>query len=134
MKNHLFIATLALFTLSLPSFIYAQNYIEGEVIVKYKNAEFQTTAQGIQLILPSSPALAPVSTTITPRSLTPALPPCKVNEPTEEFPTQEPTDEPTDDPVQVAEGGFPENIDPDDNSRDGSLRPAQATGLNRPNE
>jgi hypothetical protein len=83
MKKQLLIITLTLLTLSIPAFTHAQNYVEGEVIVKYKNAEFQTTAQGIQLILPSSPSPAPINATLAPLSLTPSLPPCKVNEPLE---------------------------------------------------
>jgi subtilisin family serine protease len=87
MKKLLLIGSVIL-TLSLPAFSHAQEYVEGEVLVKYKNASFQTTTQGIQLITPSK--ITPlVASTPTPM-LAPQFLPCEEVEETEEKAEEEP--------------------------------------------
>jgi hypothetical protein len=85
MKKSLLISISMLFICSFPTLTQAQNYVEGEVIVKYKNAEFQTTAQGIQLLLPEkeppkgeplptpffAPQLLPCEKTISEETISP---------------------------------------------------------------
>ncbi|MDR0650073.1 MAG: hypothetical protein LBG59_01345 [Candidatus Peribacteria bacterium] len=76
MKKSLIISISILFISSFPALTQAQNYIEGEVIVKYKNAEFKTTDQGIQLVLPQeNPSLT--ANTPTPYAI-PHRIPCEI--------------------------------------------------------
>jgi subtilisin family serine protease len=73
MKHHLFISIFSVLLISFPLFVQAQNYVEGEVIVKYKD----TT-----VLAPSDESIAPMTLALTPLS-TNMLPPCELstNEP-----------------------------------------------------
>jgi hypothetical protein len=101
MKKSFFISICALLICCFPALTQAQNYVEGEVIVKYKNAEFQTTAQGIQLILPQEEQITTQS--IPTPYASPLLSPCEtistLLEPTEATEVTEATEATTEQEV-----------------------------------
>jgi hypothetical protein len=92
MKKSILISCCSSLLLCFPMGTYAQNYIEGEVIVIYKNAESQTITEGTQLLLPQKKQIATKSI-LTPYAA--ALPiPCETSPTSSQPETPPPAEQP----------------------------------------